>query len=356
MKIAVAAAAFPHPEGSAAGRDLWAWGEAVRALGHELAAWVWYPSALFTEDSLPSWAGYAPVELSSSMGAHLRALCAPRSEAGRGRWRAPDDAVAVADQLASAGAVLAHPRSVVTVHYRALADARALRRLRPADIQNARAERRAGRRARLVLAYSPRVARSLGRSARFVPITCPMPAEAAGPVDGPVAGLLADWQWPPNRVALSRLMRIWPSVRDRVPGARLLLAGRNLAGEDVGPSPGVEVLGPVSDPLELLTQVAVVAFPVPASSGPKMKVLEALAHGLPVVTTPAGLEGLVLPEAAGAMAVTEPGYEDRLVQLLRQPERRAELGALGRRAVTRHHAPEVAARARLDAFSQMPPP
>ncbi|MGH2784723.1 MAG: glycosyltransferase family 4 protein, partial [Actinomycetota bacterium] len=208
-----------------------------------------------------------------------------------------------------------------------------------------RAEARAARGARVVLAYSDRVADALAVPASFVPIAYPVPPESSAPVEEPVAAVLADWRWPPNRIALTRLLHLWPAVRERVPSARLLLAGKGL--ERMDASEGVRVLGFVPDSAEVLAQAAVVPFPIPDTSGPKVKVLEAIASGIPVVTTSAGIEGLVLPRGCGAIVATGARFVEELASLLQDPVHREALGRSGRRAVLAAHAPGPAARRRV---------
>jgi glycosyltransferase involved in cell wall biosynthesis len=244
-------------------------------------------------------------------------------------------------------------RSVVTVHYRALPDAMAVRRLDAPGIQTSRAERRAGREAALVLAFSERVGRRLRRKGRptgVVPIAYPVPDAPLPAVETPTAALVADWSWRPNHAALDWLLRVWPDVHDAVPGSRLLLAGRHLQPDAVGAMAGVEVIGAVDTSLDVLSRAAVIAFPCPSTSGPKVKVLEAMAYGVPVVTTAAGMEGLVAGPGAGAMVATRGQFAAALIGLLLDPERRAVLGAAGRDAAVRHHGPEPVARARLAWF------
>lgn len=353
MRIAVVACELPHPEGTSAGRDLWSWCEGMRSLGHDVEAWVWFRSPSSPEGPVPEWCRYEPFDPGPAWRSHLRALVVPRNDLARAGWRAPDDAVAVADHLPSASAVLASARSAVTLHFRALADARAVGRVRPPDVQMGRAERRVARRAGLTLVYSPRVGAGLRGSTRFVPIAYPVPPESVTPVEEPVAALLADWSWPPNRVALDRLLGAWPVVRQAVPGARLLLAGKNLDRAGVGTLAGVEAVGPVGRSADLLERAAVVAFPCPPSSGPKLKVIEALAHGVPVVTTPPGMEGVVLPDGPTPMVVDDDAFADGLVRLLRSPELREELGRTARKSVAEHHSPVAAATARLRAFAEV---
>lgn len=347
VKVSVVAFEQPLPEGTAAGRALWTWCSGVIELGHELEVWSWYPSP--PPHPLPEWCRWHPLHDRPLWLAHLQGLVRPRHDSALAGWEPGDGAVAVADDVPSFAAVAPFDRSVVTIHFRALADARALGRLRPPQVQLARAERHGGRRAGLVLAFSPRVGRHLRRPATFVPIAYPVPADPLPVVDEPVAALIADWSWPPNHRALGWLLEAWPEVRDAVPAARLLLAGRHLERASVGSMPGAEVLGTVASSLDVLGRAAVVAFPCPPTTGPKVKVLEALAHGVPVATTPAGVEGLVV-ERSDVLVVERRGFAAGLAALLTAPERRAEMAAGGRRSASLHHGKLPVARARLEAF------
>jgi glycosyltransferase involved in cell wall biosynthesis len=254
----------------------------------------------------------------------------------------------MADEYLSFPAVAAAPRPVVTFHYATALDRIALKRpWSPALLQDRRAERSAARRSSLVLAYSDRVAAATAPHAVVVPIACPIPTDAVRPVDDPVAALIADWRWPPNGWALDRLLRSWPEVRRRVQSARLLLAGRGLPA--VGSIAGVEPLGVVAAARDVLERASVLAFPCPDTSGPKMKVLEALAHGLPVVTTTSGLEGIDPAGRAGALAVPMAAFAERLAALLTDPELRGQLSRAGRPALASTHGPLAAACARARA-------
>jgi glycosyltransferase involved in cell wall biosynthesis len=103
----------------------------------------------------------------------------------------------------------------------------------------------------------------------------------------------------------------------------------------------------------VLERTAIVPFLCPNSTGPKGKVLEALAHAIPVVTTSAGFEGLEVGADLLRSLTTSPAqFATRLAALLRDPEERARLGKLGREAVAVRHSPRAAAQARIDAFSE----
>ncbi len=352
MRISVVACELPHPDGTAAGRDLWAWCEGLRSLGHDLDAWVWFRSPSSPTGPVPEWCRFEPYDIGPMWKAHLSALLRPRGDVARAGWRPSEGAVAIADHTESAAAVAPYERSVTTLHYRSLADAWAVRHVAPWDVQQARAERRAGRRASLTLAYSARVGRHLRRQAQVVPLGTPIPPSPIPGVEEPVAAILADWSWPPNRRALALLLTAWPGVSTAVPGARLLLAGRSIDQASIGTLAGVEVIGPVARSEDVLERAAVIAFPCPNSTGPKMKVIEALGFGVPVVTTPAGVEGIVLDPGTGAIVAEKDAFATALTRTLRSPELRAHLGPTGRDAIVKHHSPEAVARARLQAFDQ----
>jgi polysaccharide biosynthesis protein PslH len=137
----------------------------------------------------------------------------------------------------------------------------------------------------------------------------------------------------PNEAAAIELARvIWPQVRAQFPTARLLLVGssptqavRALSTADSS----VEVTGQVADVRPYLWKSAVAAAPLRVARGVQNKVLEALAAGLPVVTTPVVEEGLprdVLPgchteESSEAVAQAICGL------LARSPEERRAIAA-----------------------------
>ena len=343
MRFAIATFHVPHPEGAAAGRQLWALAEALRADDHDVEAWCWGPN----RDGLPvpSWCEWQPYVAPAGWRVKPQTLLRPRRFLARAGWRPPAGAVGWADDWSSWPAVDRDGApALLTVHYDVGLDARALHWSLP-RVQDWRAQRYAVGRSPCTVALSDRVAAAAGVRT-VVPATVPMPAEALPASDEPRALMLADWSWPANLEALRMLLDGWSRVRARVPGATLLVAGRgapDVAGD------GVRVIGPVARTVDAMAEAAVLAFPCPPTSGPKLKVLDACAAGLPVVTTAAGAEGLAVP--AGSVATADAaGYLDVLADVLADPGRRATMAETARGAVLAHHAPAVAARARVAAL------
>ncbi len=330
MRLDLLSRHLPLAEGTAAGRILLAAVDGLLQEGCDVTVTSWAPER--PTATLPAWCRWAPLSPEPAWRTRGRALVRPRTDAVRVDWQ--PQGLALADDPLSAPAL--PPGGVTTVHYAPTLDLAALgSRLTPSDRQDLRAERRLRR---PVLAYSERVARWCGGTA--VPVAVRVPTAPLELVDAPVAGLLADWTWAPNRVALHTLLTAWPQVRAAVPAARLELAGR---GElSVGSLPGVTVLGQVACAADALARWAVLAFPCPPTSGPKVKVLEAAAAGVPVLTTDAGAEGL------RSEALTSPDrFAGALADLLRDPVARAARALQARTDVAHHHAPRPAARARL---------
>jgi glycosyltransferase involved in cell wall biosynthesis len=210
------------------------------------------------------------------------------------------------------------------------------------------AERTAIRRHDNFVTSSPRVASELRRrkpSAQVEivpPCLDPHAYPVATPAGPPVAGLVGTASWPPTRNAIERLLRdVWPAVRRRLPGARLLIAGRGTREFVADVDDGVEVLGEVPSAVEFLRRLSVLLYPLDRGSGIKVKTLESIAVGVPVVTTPLGAEGIdggdgiVVAEGTDALA-------DAAVAILRDPGERRERAAAARHAFERRYAPEPA--------------
>jgi len=348
VKLSIVSRHLPEAEGTSPGRALLAWCEGALASGHELTVWSWGPDA--PSGDLPEWCVWRPLPREAWPRMKLRALLKPRADVVIGGWEPAPDAVSVADDPVSFPAVERFHPNVLTQHYLTNLDAPALARRELRDRQDRRAEARNARAADVVLAYSGRVATALGVTATAVPIAYPVPPEPLAVAEDPIAVLLADWRWPPNQLALRLLLDAWPEVVRRVRGAQLVLAGRGLdAGASMGA--GVRALGPVPTAVDALSHGSVFAFPCPASSGPKVKVIEAMAYGLPVVTTSYGAEGVWAEPGRDLVTAEDADFGSALADLLGDAARRATLATAARAAIVTHHDRVPAAQAKLDAIN-----
>ncbi len=113
----------------------------------------------------------------------------------------------------------------------------------------------------------------------------------------------------PNQDAARLLLDVvFPAIRARHPAARLLLVGRNppewLTRRVQGVA-GVDLHGNVPDVRPYLASSGVMAVPLRVGGGSRLKILEALAAGLPVVSTRVGAEGLALTPGRDLIVVEQ---------------------------------------------------
>ena len=348
MKLSIVSRHLPEREGTSPGRALLAWCDGAVSAGHDLRVWCWGPEGPMGQ--LPPWCTWRPLPPEAWLRMKVRAVLRPRADVVIGGWEPDPGAVCVADDPVSFPAVARFHPNVLTQHYLTKLDAPALARRELRDRQDLRAETRNALGADVVVAYSERVATALGVPATAVPIAYPVPPEPLPLVDEPVAVLLADWRWPPNQRALRLLLDAWPEVLARVTGAQLVLAGRGLDTE-APMGPNVRAIGEVPEAVDALALASVFAFPCPETSGPKVKVIEAMAFGLPVVTTVAGAEGVWADPGRDLLVTDEAGFAGALASALADSGRRAELAIAARTAIVTHHAGEAAARAKIAAIA-----
>jgi len=112
------------------------------------------------------------------------------------------------------------------------------------------------------------------------------------PVSEPNAIFVANFAYEPNRNALSFLLEeVLPRAWEQLPDAHLLLVG---AGLERPPSddPRVRALGFVDDLAGVYAQSRCAVVPLLQGGGSPLKLIEALAYGLPVIATSRAVAGL----------------------------------------------------------------
>ncbi len=198
-----------------------------------------------------------------------------------------------------------------------------------------------------VVVVSERERSRLTAGARSV-LVCPNGREPSVVLpDAPDAtvAFVATMGWAPNVDAALWLGReIWPEVLTRVPHARLLLVGKDpapavraLAGDNV------EVTGTVADVTPYLARSRVVLAPLRAGGGTRLKILEALDAGRPIVATSVGCEGMEDLVGRGVVvADTAAGLAEAIAGLLVDPAHASALGRAGHDAVAVDHTWDVA--------------
>jgi polysaccharide biosynthesis protein PslH len=135
-----------------------------------------------------------------------------------------------------------------------------------------------------------------------------------------------------NRDAVAYIVRdILPRVREQVPNATLYVAGSHSESivSVVQGIPQVVLTGFIDNIREFLSGMQVALLPLRLGAGIKVKTLECMAAGLPVVTTSVGAEGIGADQGVHYWVEQDPNkLAERTVQLLRAPEAGLRMGEL----------------------------
>jgi glycosyltransferase involved in cell wall biosynthesis len=186
-------------------------------------------------------------------------------------------------------------------------------------------------------------------------LVLPPRADPAREVPGTIL-FVGAFHHPPNRDAAIWLAReILPAVLDRAPGARLRIVGSSPPPEVLRlAGPRVEVVADAPSVLPHTEEAAVVMAPVRTGGGMRMKVLQAMAAGKAVVTTPRGTEGYTGFGEEPPLAVAEGEAEiaATTAALLEDGAARRSLGDRARDFAERHHSPEAWAERQTAVFEE----
>jgi glycosyltransferase involved in cell wall biosynthesis len=136
------------------------------------------------------------------------------------------------------------------------------------------------------------------------------------------------------------LSEIYPLIREEEPGVSLTITG-SLDGVDLGGlnlDGSVRLSGYVADVRPLVAGASVCVVPVRQGGGTRLKILEAMALGTPVVATPKGAEGLQVKPGQDVLLGRDPEeFAAQIVRLLRDPTLRENLSGHARRTVERRY-------------------
>ncbi|MEO8594663.1 MAG: glycosyltransferase family 4 protein [Candidatus Solibacter sp.] len=141
-------------------------------------------------------------------------------------------------------------------------------------------------------------------------------------------------EYHPNTTAVRFFRReIWPLLRERCPNLVWRLVGKNPGAIErlVSGDSRIEVIGPVPDAVCELARSRVAVVPLLTGSGTRLKILEAWAAGVPVVSTTLGAEGLPVRSGDTLLLADAPEtFAAEVTRLLTCTDLRRKIGDAGR--------------------------
>ncbi len=155
---------------------------------------------------------------------------------------------------------------------------------------------------------------------------------------------VGDLVYKSNREGLQYFIKkVLPLIHKEDSDVELQIIGRTVNGQSFpwANRPGVELLGTVDDVVPYIERAAIEVCPMLSGGGTRIKILESLSFGKPVVSTTIGAYGHHLSENAGLFRADSPeGMADLCLKLLGDLEWRKALGEQARRAVARDYSQE----------------
>ena len=162
--------------------------------------------------------------------------------------------------------------------------------------------------------------------------------------------------WPPNIDGiLWFLNEILPLIQEKRPEVVFDIIGANPPREiiDIGNAePGINVTGYVQDPIPYLENANLMVVPLRAGGGMRVKILNALGQGFPVVSTTLGCEGIAVEDGVHLLvADTAQDFAASVIRLLEDRHLAQELGRRGRQLIEDNYDYRIACRALEEAYS-----
>jgi len=165
---------------------------------------------------------------------------------------------------------------------------------------------------------------------------------AKEPYDADTISFIGRMDYYPNQECMSRFCEeTWPLLKNRRPTMKLLIVGADPspAMRKLGELPGVTMTGSVPDVRPFIRRSALMVAPLNIARGTQNKILEAMAMGVPVVTSTIAAGGVDAESMTHFLVADTPqAYAQAIMRIIDSPDERRRLALAGRERMLSHHA------------------
>jgi glycosyltransferase involved in cell wall biosynthesis len=164
--------------------------------------------------------------------------------------------------------------------------------------------------------------------------------------EGLVIGFLGSMDWMPNEDAVRWFIdEVWPLVLAAGVGVRAIMAGRGMPQDLLGLHlENLSVEGAVTNARDFWARVHLGVVPLRSGSGVRIKVLECMSLGIPVLSTAIGCEGIeAAPNEEILIADDAPSFAKTIINYAMKKAQLQRIGQAATAFIARAHAPEAAA-------------
>lgn len=159
---------------------------------------------------------------------------------------------------------------------------------------------------------------------------------------GPHIVHIGTMYWPPNIDGITWFLDdIYPLIKQQIPNVRCTLIGARPPAsivERAQNDPSLTVTGYVEDPLPYLRDSSMMIVPLRAGGGMRVKILNALSQGIPMVSTTVGCEGIAVENEKDILIADEPQqFAAASVRLLADAELNARITRAGRQTAEQQY-------------------
>jgi glycosyltransferase involved in cell wall biosynthesis len=142
--------------------------------------------------------------------------------------------------------------------------------------------------------------------------------------------------WKPNKDAVDFLIQaVWNRNAELPP---LVIGGSFITANSFTNLPSnCSVIGSVNDALAFMAKNGILVSPIQSGSGVRVKLLEALSLGVPIITTAIGASGIDVATAGIIIAETAEEFTQAIVGIANDEQRKIAIGAKGKAYINSQH-------------------